>query len=217
MSNSSCAKPRALRAKRRALENDGDGFFMSGLGQPQLLHVESFRATTYRIQLAQTNSAIRVIRGVARHTSLARHTVAAAHQEVMLFTTHDAHRVPLRLQEKTTIWRAIEVTCRLPWFIASVKEDGLLGDFLLGSDADVIRFVEELPPGSLGSISMVIPPGWDGNADWDVLLVREVLRSDVDGDNAVVAVSTQDGRVFGGSMLERIARAPAQARKVYRS
>lgn len=140
---------------------------------PPFPHLESFRATTYRIHL------------------------------MFVTSPHFQMDVPRSLlTDDRKCWRTIELSFNGPWFILTYrKREGRTAfdhRLLVWLSADVLQILTLEPAPTVVGLDYVSPPNFGGEKGWQIQPIREIWRAQdaaVDG-NEFLVFRDADGQEF---------------------
>jgi len=102
-------------------------------------------------------------------------------------------------------WRALELSNRLPWFIATIQwqEEGFKFErtVLVSWGIDLVELIEGPPACQVIGLQYMEPPSRFNAGQWRSLPIRSIWRSqDPDGDGTVSFIfSTAAGEEFSGT------------------
>lgn len=95
-----------------------------------------------------------------------------------MFMTHPAleHALPMSiLPPDAKLWRAVELSLRLPWFLAVIEdpEEEVCRDLLLSSEMELAQLIQDYPA-AIRSLDIVCPDRYE--ARWAMHKVKKIWK-----------------------------------------
>ena len=119
-------------------------------------------------------------------------------------------RLPPLSDSAFLFWRAVELTGRQPRYLLSItgSADGEV-DMLFSVDQEVLSFLDTMAPAKPRALHVLVPNGWAGSTEWQLLPVTrlDVLRVD-DGDGNFIALLMGNGQTVRARDLAPVAQPP---------
>ncbi len=121
-----------------------------------------------------------------------------------MFATFEESKFPVQLDDKSTVWRCVEIVMNAPSLLVTLEEDDIVRYHLLQGGDDLLQVIEAFGPSRVTGVHIVLPPDMSPSGDWAILPVSRVeLEPPLpDGSSPGAILTTRDGQQYGGFPLE---------------
>lgn len=118
-----------------------------------------------------------------------------------MFTTYDAFKPRIQVNERATNWLAVELSLGHPLFlITGIDADGLERVFLLDGPKELHAFATQKLIGPILGLQLLQPPRWSKDGKWSIVPMQEVLlrEAPLDGSMSSTVARAVNGELYGG-------------------